>query len=348
MAVTDTASPGSGERAGSHMHPVAGSGRMKGRHQGVVTVGSRRQSQSPEAATHGTFPGRVMGAGSEEVTCIPFVVVFVALTDVLEADGHDDIDQLHQPRLAEVIAGVLRNRIVEGELPDGARLPKQDDLLREFRVSRPSLREALRILEAEGLLVVKRGNVGGAIVRTPTASSSAYMFSLVLQSRHVHLEDLADAIRNVEPIAAALCARRKDRKRAVLPQLRAAQKATERSIGDGVHFTQSARRFHEEFVGSCGNETLIVLLGTLETMWSQQEGQWAQRAQTRGSYPSPEAQQQAIASHEALVQAIDQGEDERAARLVRLHLRESQRYTLSEAQETVVQAAPMRALSRER
>jgi GntR family transcriptional regulator, transcriptional repressor for pyruvate dehydrogenase complex len=40
-------------------------------------------------------------------------------------------------------------------------------------VSKPSLREALRILEAEGLLSVQRGNVGGAIVRAPTARSSA-------------------------------------------------------------------------------------------------------------------------------------------------------------------------------
>lgn len=267
------------------------------------------------------------------------------MPEALAAIPPDDLDPLQQPRLAEVIAGVLRNRIVSGELPDGARLPKQDDLLREFRVSRPSLREALRILEAEGLLVVKRGNVGGAVVKAPDASSSAYMFGLVLQSRQARVEDLAEAIRNIEPVAAALCARRKDRRRAVLPQLRAAQKAAERAVGDGVEFTRIGRRFHEEYVRACGNLTLIVMLGTLEAMWSHQERQWARTAETRGSYPSARAQEQVLVSHQALLRAIEQGEDDRAANLVRAHLQESQLYTLAEAGDVLVQAAPVRGFT---
>jgi DNA-binding FadR family transcriptional regulator len=257
----------------------------------------------------------------------------------------DEQEQLQQPRLADVIAGVLRTRIVEGQLADGSRLPKQDDLLREFRVSRPSLREALRILEAEGLLVVKRGNVGGSVVRAPAASSAAYTFGLVLQSQHALVGDLAEAIRNVEPVAAALCARREDRQTAVIPRLSAAQQATEEAVGDGVHFTRASRQFHEAFVQACGNTTLIVMLGTLEAMWSQQERQWAQRAQTKGSYPSAEAQGEVIAAHRALLRAIEAGRDEHAARLVQTHLRESQRYTLAEAEDSVVQATPPRSLS---
>ena len=82
--------------------------------------------------------------------------------------------QLRQPRLADMVASVLRERIVNGELADGDLLPKQDELLEEFRISRPSLREALRILESEGLLTVRRGNVGGSVVEAPNAESSAY------------------------------------------------------------------------------------------------------------------------------------------------------------------------------
>ena len=84
--------------------------------------------------------------------------------------------QLRQPRLADMVASVLRDRIVNGELGNGDLLPKQDELLEEFRISRPSLREALRILESEGLLTVRRGNVGGSVVEAPNAESSAYMF----------------------------------------------------------------------------------------------------------------------------------------------------------------------------
>lgn len=256
----------------------------------------------------------------------------------------DSEAQLHQPRLAEVVAGILRTRIVEGQLADGSRLPKQDELLREFRVSRPSLREALRILEAEGLLTVQRGNVGGAIVRAPSAQSSAYMFGLVLQSRHVVLEDLAEAIRNVEPVAAALCARRKDRKTAVIPQLRAAHAAVQAAVEDGVDFTRSARRFHEEVVRGCGNTTLIVMLGTLELMWSHQERQWAERAQDSGHYPSRAHREEVLDVHSSILDAIDRGDADYASKLAQGHLRESQRYTLTEGLNKLVQAAPIGAL----
>lgn len=248
--------------------------------------------------------------------------------------------QLQQPRLAQLVAGILRTRIVDGVLQDGARLPKQDDLLREFRVSRPSLREALRILESEGLLKVQRGNVGGAIVRAPNAQSAAYMFGLVLQSSHVGLTDLADAIRNVEPVAAALCAARKDRSTAIIPQLRAAHHQAEEAIEDGVQFTAKARRFHEEFVRGCGNATLMVMLGQLELIWSHQENQWAQRAQVGGRYPDAAAREEVIAVHRSILQAIEAGDEDHASRLVKAHLQHSQRFALSEGSEAIVQAAP--------
>ena len=165
--------------------------------------------------------------------------------------------------MAEVVAGILRERIIDGELTDGDLLPKQDELLEEFRISRPSMREALRILENEGLLTVRRGNQGGSVIEVPTADTSAYTFGLVLQSRRGTIADLAEAIRHIEPIAAALCAKREDREEAVLPVLRASLDETADAIGDGERFTALARAFHERLVGCCGNETMILTVGAL-------------------------------------------------------------------------------------
>ena len=253
--------------------------------------------------------------------------------------------QLHQPRLAEVVAGVLRDRIVEGELPDGSRLPKQDDLLQEFRVSRQSLREAIRILEAEGLLSVQRGNVGGAIVRAPTAQSSAYTFGLVLQSRHVPLADLAQALRSVEPVAAAFCAARADRLEQVVPGLKEMLTRAEEALEEPVEFTRLSRGFHEEFVNRCGNETLILMLGTLEVMWSSQEQNWAQQAEREGVYPSARSRREALAAHRSILRAIEKGDEDRAARLARAHLDETQRYALTTDGATVVRSVPGRRFS---
>ena len=221
-------------------------------------------------------------------------------------------EQLRQPRLAEVVAGVLRERIINGELGDGDLLPKQDELIDEYRISRPTLREALRILEGEGLLTVRRGSVGGSVVRMPTADASAYTFGILLQSRRATISDLATAIKHIEPIAASLCAGRRDRDREVVPVLRANVKETEAATADGPQFTALARRFHELLVGCCGNETLIVAFGALESLWSEQERQWAVRAASEGLYPEERYRRDVLSAHAAMVTAIESGDAEAA------------------------------------
>ena len=99
-------------------------------------------------------------------------------------------------------------------------LPKQDQLISEFQVSRPSFREALRILESEGLISVRRGNVGGAQVHAPTPENAARTLGLVLQARNVALDDLAAALAVIEPACAAHSAQRQDRNAVLVPLLR--------------------------------------------------------------------------------------------------------------------------------
>jgi len=65
----------------------------------------------------------------------------------------------------ELIADELRSLIVSGKVAEGDSLGREPDLVERFGVSRPSLREALRILEAEGLITVVRGVLGGVVVR---------------------------------------------------------------------------------------------------------------------------------------------------------------------------------------
>ncbi|WP_245938246.1 FadR/GntR family transcriptional regulator [Williamsia limnetica] len=67
-------------------------------------------------------------------------------------------------RVAETIAADLRSLILAAE---SYQLPTQDELVRDFGVSYPSVREALRILETEGLVTVRQGSVGGADIHRP-------------------------------------------------------------------------------------------------------------------------------------------------------------------------------------
>ena len=250
--------------------------------------------------------------------------------------------QLRQPRLAEIVAGVLRDRITSGQIEDGANLPKQEELLDEFHVSKPSLREALRILETEGLITVRRGNVGGASVHAPNHDDAGYMIGLVLESRNVTVADLAEAIRRVEPICAALCAGRGDRRKAVLPRLRAIQEEMRRQRDDEIAFSGLGRQFHEAMVALCGNETMKVIVGALEAVWSARERAWAQQASNTRSFPDVETRDAGLRAHEKVLQLIEAGDGDGAARAAARHLESSTLYAVGDAGRLVSAAAVRR------
>src|ERR1700722_8447265 len=119
--------------------------------------------------------------------------------------------QMSRPRVAEMIASIIRHRILDGKLADGDMLPKVDDLADEYRVSKPSIREAMRILETEGLISARRGGLGGAERHMPTASTAAHTLGMILQSTHATVADLATALLVLEPTCAAKTAEREDR-----------------------------------------------------------------------------------------------------------------------------------------
>ena len=61
------------------------------------------------------------------------------------------------PKTAELVAAQLRRQIVRGDLREGDALPPEATLMEQFAVSRPTLREAFRVLESEALISVRRG-----------------------------------------------------------------------------------------------------------------------------------------------------------------------------------------------
>ncbi|MDZ7791679.1 MAG: GntR family transcriptional regulator [Xanthomonadales bacterium] len=222
-----------------------------------------------------------------------------------------------------MVADVLRTRILGGELADGDLLPKQEELLEEFEVSKPSIREALRILETERLITVQRGNVGGAVVHRPKPENAAYTLGLVLQSRTVALGDVGAALGHLEPICASLCAEREDRDTTVVPRLDALNDEAEAALDEEVAFTHHARRFHEELVASCGNETMILVIGALESLWSAHEQEWAERVSDEGTFPDAKYRKTSLKAHQRLARLIRSGDADAAARAARAHFADS-------------------------
>ena len=157
----------------------------------------------------------------------------------------------------------------------------------EFGVSYPSIREAIRILETEGLVTVRRGNVGGAEVHRPDESSAAYHLGLALQGRRVTLGDLAAGLRLLEPLCAAECAQRRTARNGTDPGPDGQHRGVGAELtGDGVAFTRAAREFHDLLVTYTPNATVRHVIGSLVALWSSQEQTWAETMMQRGEYPS--------------------------------------------------------------
>jgi GntR family transcriptional regulator, transcriptional repressor for pyruvate dehydrogenase complex len=253
--------------------------------------------------------------------------------------------RISAPRIAEIVADELRRQIINGELADGDLLPRQEILVEQFDVSLVSLREALRILATEGLLSVRRGNRGGAVVHAPAKTSAAYMLGLLLQSDHVQLPDLGNALLELEPTCAALAARRPDRADSVVPSLREVNDAMAEHILDGARFTEFGRKFHHRIIRGCGNQTMIAVVGSLEALWSAHEQKWAEEADAKGEYPSLKDRQSVLTVHIRLTEAVESGDADRARRLASKHAEDAQTYVLSEDQDLRIVAYPPQALS---
>jgi DNA-binding FadR family transcriptional regulator len=169
------------------------------------------------------------------------------------------IDHVRVPKAGELVASQLRRQIVRGELSEGDALPSEAVLMERFGVSRPTLREAFRILEAENLISVRRGARGGARVHVPDVSAAARYAGAILQFRRATLEDVFDTRTLLESQAAELLAGK--RKRAdfeLFEQLLAAEEATIEENED--EFLEADEAFHLAIVERAGNETLDLLV----------------------------------------------------------------------------------------
>jgi GntR family transcriptional repressor for pyruvate dehydrogenase complex len=244
-------------------------------------------------------------------------------------------------RLAEQVADHIRGQIVRGELADGAPLPKSEELIQRYPVSMPTFREAMRILEAEGLITVRRGRLGGAVVHRPSPANLGYNLGLVLAAQRADIDDVATALRHVEPACAALCAGRLDRAVAVVPVLRELHEEYLARIDDLVEVVGVSRRFHEALVSLCGNPPLIVLAGALEALWSSHEQDWATRIRETTGVPLRE-RRAAGEAHGRILALIEQGAADEVHRIVTEHLTSAQRNPSPAGPSALIDAALIR------
>jgi GntR family transcriptional repressor for pyruvate dehydrogenase complex len=230
------------------------------------------------------------------------------------------------------IADELRSLIISGQLAEGDSLGHEPDLVKRFGVSRPSLREALRILEAEGFITVVRGVRGGVVVHRPDERMTARAAAMVLQSRNVPLSDVFDARAQLEPLAAKAIATLRRRK-TIVGELRALIADEEASVEDPEAFGVANAAFHERLVSLGGNQALSIVAEMLNEIVARAVTAVSKGDDVTGSLS---VRQRGIRSQLRLLELLEAGDGPAAEEFWHDHMAVVGRVMLGQDASTVV------------
>ncbi|WP_313024347.1 FadR/GntR family transcriptional regulator [Pseudomonas lopnurensis] len=226
---------------------------------------------------------------------------------------------LHIPKAPQIVAARIKKQIVSGVLKEGDVLQAEGKLMEEFGVSRPTIREAFRILEAEHLITVARGARGGAVIHAPNPSLIANYALMVLQSEGTTVAEVYEARMAFEPSAVRFVV---EHSAHVAPALlREVLESERKQFDDPVAFAACVARFHRVLVELSGNKPLIHLWAALHDVIERHQA-LVVSVQRRGA--SLETARLATASglrsHEKLIQLIEEGDIDQAEAHWRKHM----------------------------
>lgn len=216
------------------------------------------------------------------------------------------------PKASDVLANALRESILAGDYPENTALPSERDLVTNAQISRTSVREALRILEAQGFVRVKTGRSGGAFVRLPGEESVASTVSMFIKGHRIRMDSLLETREAVEPALARLAARHRTDED--LARLDAANEAMAASSSSMADFLQANVEWHVSVARASHNELMLGLMSALSR---------AIYASTENTRFIDDAVRKATASaHEAVTKAIRDQDEVAAVRRMGKHLHE--------------------------
>jgi GntR family transcriptional regulator, transcriptional repressor for pyruvate dehydrogenase complex len=227
-----------------------------------------------------------------------------------------DFRQVSPRRAFEEILDQLEEAIGDGRLSAGDRLPSERDLAVQFGVSRTSVREALRVLEALRIVKIQRGAEHGATLREEPGNAFTYLLKLYLALEHVSIQSVIDFLILVSCWAVNAAARGAGGPE-VVKELEQIVSGMEDSTLDAVAFHELDAQFHRTVVGASGNElAVLVLAGCDDTLRrlilvgisSAVPDDWRSTREVLAT------------EHREILRAIQDGEPDRAEALMRTHL----------------------------
>jgi GntR family transcriptional regulator, transcriptional repressor for pyruvate dehydrogenase complex len=231
------------------------------------------------------------------------------MSRTVRRDQRDRIDT-RPAKKSEVLARDILARIGEEGLGPGDPLPPEAVMVEHYGVGRASLREALRILEVNGLLVIKAGPGGGPIVAPVTSRDFGRMATMFYQRTGATMADLMDTRVVLESMMARLAAQQRnpeglERLRALVDETRAHPPTAD------DEFLRVVNSFHDLVAGISGNPVLDLICRSLGDIHA---------ARVPNALTPRPRRPDLLAEHDAIARAILAGNANKAERLMRTHM----------------------------
>ena len=210
-------------------------------------------------------------------------------------------------RLYEDIVQEFSSLIRQGVLKPGERLPSERVLADQLQVSRSSVREALRSLELQGLVISKRGS--GTFINTDNLESMVALLASTLTSGADTLKHIFEMRHMLEPQIAALAAQRANEQE--VAELESILEEQVKEIADGGTGVDSDTAFHFAMASATHNSALVKVISAVEDILRRSRNQ---------SLQEPGRPQRSLASHREILGMIHSGDAAGARRAMEYHL----------------------------
>ena len=217
-----------------------------------------------------------------------------------------DLPQRRTEKISEVVAREIVHDM--RGMTSGSKLPPEALMLDKYRVGRASLREALRLLEVQGLIVIRPGPGGGPVVASVDSRHFARMASLYFHLSGATYRDLVEARLVMEPVMARLAAERQDPQD--LADLQRFVQVEPEGNEPGQYLRHSTE-FHALLSGMSGNPVLDLMGRSLKDLYTDR---------LEGLIFPDEARARVQEEHAAIARAIVKGNAARAEKLMREHM----------------------------
>jgi DNA-binding FadR family transcriptional regulator len=214
-------------------------------------------------------------------------------------------------RRTEKVSGVIAREIVSDMrgLPPMSMLPPEAAMLEKYQVGRASLREALRILEVQGIIAIRPGPGGGPMVAPFESMNFARMTTLYLHLAGATYREVLEARIIMEPVMARLAAQRKDPD--TVTELQDFLAMTEPA--DESEYLLHTGGFHTLLSGLSGNAVLDLEGRGLKDIYADR---------IEGTVFPPDTREGIVQDHRLIAQAIISGNANKAEKLTRTHMEE--------------------------